>query len=110
MRSRLPDGASAISPEICVEKGMPLARMFAVDGRAPRRTPRSAWTCWSPSAAASIRSAAEASAPGDEWDATRKFSLAQGKASKGGTVQLQFTAKSGDSTIDGVYIDPRARH
>ena len=25
----LPKGASAISPEICVQKGMPLARMFA---------------------------------------------------------------------------------
>ena len=104
----LPNGASAISPEICVQKGMPLARMFATgvgEGKSKLRVD----VLFKEKRGAVSRAGGGVS-PGEEWDATRKFSLAQGKASKGGTVQLQFTAKRGDSMLDGVYIDPRARH
>jgi hypothetical protein len=104
----LPDGASATSPEICVDKGMPLARMFAIDTGEGRAKVRVDVLVEKRRGLDSVGGGRIS--PENEWDATRKFSLAQGKTSKGGTVRLQFTAKRGNSLIDGVYIDPRARH
>ena len=105
----LPDGASATSPEICVEKGMPLARMFATDASGKGKSKLRVDVLVDKRRGLDSVGGGGIS-PEGEWDATRKFSLAQGKSSKGGTVRLQFTAKRGDSVVDGVYIDPRARH
>jgi hypothetical protein len=105
----LPDGASATSPEICVEKGMPLARMFAVDA-GTEKDAKVRVDVLTQKRRGLVSVGGGGITPDDEWDATRKFSLAQGTTSKGGSVQLQFTAKRGNTTLDGVYIDPRARH
>jgi hypothetical protein len=103
----LADGASAVSPEICVERGFPSFR-FATqsadrgvlrvevlyrDGKKAKKAGR-------------VRARAD-------WRVTRKVSLAQGrfhvKRGQSASVQLKFTASRGSVRIDDVYIDPRLR-
>ena len=77
----LPDGASATSPEICVQKGMPLARMYAVAGDEKGKVRVDVLV----DKRRGLDSVGGGGiSPDAEWDATRKFSLAQGKSSRAG--------------------------
>ena len=56
-------------------------------------------------------------AEASRWDASRKFSVAEGRARRADLVQLRLVRREqvGGQEIppvlvDGVYIDPRARH
>jgi hypothetical protein len=103
----LADGASAVSPEICVERGFPTFRFVkrSADGGVLRvsvlyRNGRKA------KKAGRMKTAAD-------WSVSRKVSLAQGRfhAKRGhsASVQLKFTASGGSVRVDDVYIDPRLR-
>jgi len=98
-------GASAVSPEICVERGFPSFR-FAARGagvlrvhviyRGGRRSKK----------AGRVKG-------GKAWHVTRKVSLAQGrfrvKRGQSANVQLKFTASRGTIRMDDLYVDPRLR-
>ena len=103
----LADGASAVSPEICVEYGFPSFRFVkrSADGGVLRvavlyRDGKKA------KKAGRVKAAAG-------WTVTRKVSLAQGrfhvKRGQSASVQLKFTASGGSVRMDDVYIDPRLR-
>lgn len=103
----LADGASAVSPEICVERGFPSFRFVkrSADGGVLR-------------VAVLYRDGKKAKKAGRvkagaDWSVTRKVSLAQGrfrvKRGHSATVQLRFTASRGSVRVDDVYIDPRLR-
>jgi hypothetical protein len=101
----LDEGASAVSPAICVARGFPSFRFVArgegvvrVDvlyagGRKAKKAGR-------------IKG-------GDAWHVSRKVSLAQGrfrvKRGQSASVQLRFTAVGGAVNVDDVYVDPRFR-
>jgi hypothetical protein len=103
----LAKGASAVSPEICVEHGFPSFRLVTQsadrgvlrvevlyrDGKKAKKAGR-------------VRARAD-------WRVTRKVSLAQGrfhvKRGESAAVQLRFTASRGSVRVDDVYIDPRLR-
>jgi len=103
----LADGASAVSPEICVERGFPSFRFVkrSADGGLLR-------------VAVLYRNGKKAKKAGRfkaaaDWSVTRKVSLAQGrfriKRGQSASVQLKFTASGGSVRMDDVYIDPRLR-
>jgi hypothetical protein len=103
----LAEGASAVSPEICVERGFPSFRFVtrSADGGVLR-------------VAVLYRDGKKAKKAGHvkaraDWRVTRKVSLAQGrfrvKRGQSANVQLKFTASSGSVRVDDVYIDPRLR-
>ena len=100
-------GASAVSPEICVERGFPSFRfvkrsanggvlrvdVLYRDGKKAKKAGR-------------VKA-------GAAWGVSRKVSLAQGrfrvKRGQSAAVQLRFTASGGSVRVDDVYIDPRLR-
>jgi hypothetical protein len=103
----LADGATAVSPEICVKRGFPSFRFVkrSADGGVLR-------------VAVLYRDGKKAKKAGRvkagaDWSVTRKVSLAQGrfrvKRGQSATVQLRFTASGGSVRVDDVYIDPRLR-
>jgi hypothetical protein len=103
----LADGGSAVSPEICVERGFPSFRFVtrSADGGVLR-------------VAVLYRDGRKAKKAGRVkaragWRVTRKVSLAQGrfrvKRGQSASVQLRFTASRGSVRVDDVYIDPRLR-
>ena len=103
----LADGASAVSPEICVERGFPTFRFVkrSADGGVLRvavlyRDGKKA------KKAGRVKAAAD-------WSVSRKVSLAQGrfhvKRGQSASVQLKFTASRGSVRMDDLYIDPRLR-
>lgn len=133
----LPSGSSATSPPICVSKGNPTARLFAhtlLPSTGKKVTLKVDVLYLR--ADGSVRKVKKAGKLKQEplWDATRKFSLAQGQfhqgakpkpddapgppadhghkpdAPKSAQIQLRFTPLMGTSwLIDDVFVDPRLR-
>ena len=102
----LPAGASAVSPPICVQRGVQSFRFVArsvSDERAVVKV-QVLYAKGREKTTARFK-------PAVEWAPTRKLSLAQGrfKARKGGSaeVQLRFAVISGTARVDDVYVDPR---
>jgi hypothetical protein len=106
----LPAGSSAQSPYTCVNASYPSFRFFA-RSRAPLSTVLVQVLYKTPLGAVAIPLGAVA--PSGSWEPTAPMltgSVLAGLLS-GGTAQmaLRFTALSGESDIDDVYIDPRMR-
>ena len=103
----LADGASAVSPEICVERGFPAFRFVT---RSADRGVLRVEVLYRDGKKAKKAGRIKARA---DWHVTRKVSLAQGrfhvKRGRSANVQLKFTASSGSVRVDDVYIDPRLR-
>jgi hypothetical protein len=101
---RLPAGASATSPAICVEHGFPTFR-FTSKGAGVLRV-QVLYAGGRSKKSGRVRS-------GRAWGVTRKLSLAQGRfhvnAGESANVQLKFTASGGSVAMDDVYVDPRYR-
>jgi hypothetical protein len=129
----LPAGSSATSPPVCVSKGNPSARLFA-DTLVPstgKKVTLQVDVLYL-NGDGSVRKVKKAGKLKQEpmWDATRKFSLAQGQfqhgkvpghghggpkpdhpgAQKTAQIELRFTPLA-DTTwlIDDVFVDPRMR-
>jgi hypothetical protein len=101
---KLPAGASAVSPAICVEHGFPSFR-FAVKGAGVLHV-QVLYADGRSKKTGRIRG-------GAAWHVTRKLSLSQGRfhvrAGESANVQLKFTASGGTVAMDDVYVDPRYR-
>ena len=135
----LPAGSSTTTPSICVSKGNPTARIFAQtpSPSTKKKTSLKVEVLYL-RADGSVRKVKKAGKLRQEasWDATRKFSLAQGQfnhgakpdsdhgekpdkpdkpeggkpAPKPAHVQLRFTPIAGSGwLIDDVFVDPRMR-
>jgi hypothetical protein len=103
----LADGASAVSPEICVERGFPSFRFVKRSGgRGVLRVDVLYGSGQKAKKAGRVKA-------GADWRVTRRVSLAQGRFDSrrgdSASVQLRFTASRGPVRIDDVYIDPRLR-
>ena len=100
----LADGASAVSPDICVTKGFPSFR-FVTRGPGVVRVAVLY-------AGGRVKKAGRVRA-GTDWRVSRRVSLAQGrfrvKRGQTANVQLRFTASGGPVRVDDVYVDPRFR-
>jgi hypothetical protein len=100
----LADGASAVSPAICVAKGFPSFRFVARGEGAVRVDVL--YANGKAKKAGRVKG-------GDAWHVSRKVSLAQGrfrvKRGQTANVQLRFTAVRGAVNVDDVYVDPRFR-
>jgi hypothetical protein len=100
----LADGASAVSPEICVARGFRSIR-FVTQGTGRLRVDVVY-------ANGRVKKAGRVRAR-EDWRVTRKLSLAQGrfrvKRGASANVQLRFTASGGPVRVDDVYVDPRFR-
>lgn len=106
----LPAGASATSPVVCMQPGSPVARFFAVtEGGGSSASLRVELLDASGDAKSAGNIPALAS-----WDATRRFSVAQGRvlaAGRSGTAALRvrLIAESGATwRVDDVFVDPRS--
>ena len=101
----LADGASAVSPAICVAKGFPSFR-FAARGEGVVRVEVLYGTGRKAKKAGRVKG-------GAAWHVSRKVSLAQGrfrvKRGQTANVQLRLTASGGPVRVDDVYVDPRLR-
>lgn len=101
----LAEGASAVTPDICVARGFPSFR-FAARGEGVVRVDVLYRNGGKAKKAGRIKG-------GDAWHVSRKVSLAQGRfrIRRGQTanVQLRFTAVGGAVDVDDVYVDPRLR-
>jgi hypothetical protein len=100
----LADGASAVSPDICVTQGFPSFR-FVTRGPGVVRV-AVLYREGRVKKAGRVRA-------GAAWRVSRKVSLAQGrfrvKRGRTANVQLRFTASGGPVRVDDVYVDPRFR-
>lgn len=103
----LADGASAVSPEICVRHGFPSFRFVK---RSPDGGVLRVEVLYRDGKKSKKAGRVKA---GAHWRASRKVSLAQGrfrvKRGQSANVQLRFTASRGSVRVDDVYIDPRLR-
>jgi hypothetical protein len=99
-------GAAAVSPTICVKRGLPAFRFVARSASAEQGVVRVEVVY----ASGKVRKTGRVK-PGAEWAPTRKLSLAQGrfKAKRRGSalIQLRFVATAGTVRMDDVYVDPR---
>lgn len=100
----LADGATAVSPDICVTRGFPSFR-FVTRGPGVVRV-AVLYTRGRVKKAGRVRA-------GADWRVSRKISLAQGrfrvKRGRTANVRLRFTASGGPVRVDDVYVDPRFR-
>jgi hypothetical protein len=102
----LPAGASALSPPICVRRGMPSFRFVAKSVG----TEQAAVKVEILYASGKVKGRGRLQ-PGAEWAPTKKLSLSQGQFKvkrRGATeIRLRFAVTAGTARVDDVYIDPR---
>ncbi len=107
----LPAGASAQSPFTCVDLASPTFRLFATgDGSSDVLVQAVYQTSWAGQLAIPVGNLT----PSGDWEPTSAMRTGSvlPSALGGGTAQmaLRFTALTGDSQIDDVFIDPRMHH
>lgn len=102
----LPAGATALSPPICVRRGMPSFRFVAKSVGEEQAAVKVEILY----ASGKVKGRGRLQ-PGAEWAPTKKLSLSQGQFKvkrRGATqVRLRFAVTAGTARIDDVYIDPR---
>jgi hypothetical protein len=102
----LPAGATALSPPICVRRGMPSFRFLAKSVSAEQATLKVEILY----ASGRVKGRGRL-LPAAEWAPTKKLSLSQGQfrvKRRGSTqIRLRFAVTAGTARIDDVYIDPR---
>ena len=107
----LPAGASALSPPICVEAGMPAFRFFGVD-RSPLASVVASVVYTNPAGIPVTVPVGTVTLTG-QWEPSARMATLQqiGSAWAGGIGQMRllFTALLGPAQIDDIYVDPRCK-
>jgi hypothetical protein len=102
----LPAGATALSPPICVRRGMPSFRFVARSVGEEKAAVKVEILY----ASGKVKGRGRLK-PGAEWAPTKKLALSQGqfkiKRRASTQIRLRFAVTSGTARIDDVYIDPR---
>jgi hypothetical protein len=102
----LPAGATALSPPICVRRGMPTFR-FAAKSVGEEKAAVKVEIVY---ASGKVKGRGRLQ-PGADWAPTKKLSLSQGqfkiKRRAATQIRLRFAVTAGTARIDDVYIDPR---
>lgn len=104
----LPPGSSATSPTMCVQSGMPLARMITKMVGGPRSN-ATTFQVWN--ADGSTLGGAMGVPGGATWSLSPPVNIAPGSFPGGKQVYFTFTnkAKAGNLYIYDFYVDPRMR-
>jgi hypothetical protein len=105
---RLAEGASAVSPAVCVEKGDRFARAFAKTLFSGARDNSLKVDVLF---AGGVERRAGAVAERDAWAPTERLRIAQSEVSREGTqIRLRFSVRRGAAwLVDNVHVDPRMR-
>ena len=114
---RLPSGASATSPSMCVDSGFPYFRVFARNTGAASSKLKVEVIFTNASGKTKVLPTGSLKMRNSRWRLTRRLALSSGQAKQmekdGETAQVAFRFSPLDSAgkwrIDDLYVDPRRR-